>query len=57
MTSSLASLSKAVSDLAADFDEFQNPEEEVDLRIRNAQRKVFDEWIDSVANYNPYNRG
>ena len=54
VTSSLASLSKAVSDLAEDFDVFQNPEEAVELHIRNARKQVMDEYIDNITNYNPY---
>ena len=57
LTSSLASLSKAVSDLAEEFDEYKNPEDQLDLHIRNARKQVMDEYIDTITTYNPYGRG
>ena len=51
-----------VTNLAIAFDELQKDMDEytrdpVDEHIREAKQKVFDEWIENIANYSPYNGG
>lgn len=51
MTSSLASLSKAVSELTESLEPELDP---VEKQIQEKKQEVFSEWIENITNYTPY---
>ena len=63
LTNSLASLSRAVSDLTVTVEdnsnfitELQNSEDPVEKQIKEAKQKVMSEYIDGIVNYSPFGK-
>lgn len=63
LTTSLASLSRAVSDLTVTVEgnsnfilELQNAEDPVEKQIKEAKQKVMSEYIDGIVNYSPFGK-
>lgn len=50
LESCLAKLSEAVAENAKPE---LSPEEEIERKVQEAKMKVFDDWIDSIVNYDP----
>lgn len=50
LESCLAKLSEAV---ALNAKPELSPEEEIERKVQEAKMKVFDDWIDSIVNYDP----
>ena len=63
LTTSLAHLGRAVSDLSVEVEniqnfisEFQNAEDPVEKQIKEAKQKVMSEYIDGIVNYSPFGK-
>ena len=63
LTTSLASLGRAVSDLSVEVEniqnfisEFQNAEDPVEKQLKEANQKVMSEYIDGIVNYSPFGK-